>query len=328
MIYKSYQVEENIDLLKNNTTLFFGENIGLINDFKKKIKEKNKKFKILNYVQGDLLTNNHFFNEIKNKSLFDEKKIYFISDVNDKIFELIQDILSYANDEKIYLFAEILDKKSKLRNYYEKEKKCDVVPCYPDNELSIKKLVTNKLKGFEGVDTKVLNFLIENSNLSRFKINEELEKIITFFLNKKINIKDLEKLINNNENDDVNILKDQAILGNAIKTNKLLSNTHLEKDKLPFYIAIINKRLNRLKDVVDLSKNSSISEAINTLKPPIFWKDKKEFTDQAKIWDRHKINKALEKTYDLEITIKSNAEIDKLVVFKKLILDLCLIANS
>ena len=160
MIYKSYQVEENIDLLKNNTTLFFGENIGLINDFKKKIKEKNKKFKILNYVQGDLLTNNHFFNEIKNKSLFDEKKIYFISDVNDKIFELIQDILSYANDEKIYLFAEILDKKSKLRNYYEKEKKCDVVPCYPDNELSIKKLVTNKLKGFEGVDTKVLNFLI------------------------------------------------------------------------------------------------------------------------------------------------------------------------
>ena len=65
---------------------------------------------------------------------------------------------------------------SKLK-YYEKEKKCDVVPCYPDNELSIKKLVTNKLKGFEGVDTKVLNFLIENSNLNRFKINEELEKI-------------------------------------------------------------------------------------------------------------------------------------------------------
>ena len=37
MIYKSYLVEQNIKVLKNNLVLFYGENTGLINDFKDKI---------------------------------------------------------------------------------------------------------------------------------------------------------------------------------------------------------------------------------------------------------------------------------------------------
>ena len=36
MIYKSYIVEENFDILKNNITLFYGENDGLFQEFKKK----------------------------------------------------------------------------------------------------------------------------------------------------------------------------------------------------------------------------------------------------------------------------------------------------
>ena len=38
MIHKSYLIEENIELLKNNIVLFYGENLGLKNDFRDKIK--------------------------------------------------------------------------------------------------------------------------------------------------------------------------------------------------------------------------------------------------------------------------------------------------
>ena len=40
MIFKSYLIDENLDLLKNNIVLFYGENIGLINEFKKKNKRR------------------------------------------------------------------------------------------------------------------------------------------------------------------------------------------------------------------------------------------------------------------------------------------------
>ena len=44
MIYKSYLVEENFKLIKSNIVLFYGENLGLKNDFKDKIKIENKDY--------------------------------------------------------------------------------------------------------------------------------------------------------------------------------------------------------------------------------------------------------------------------------------------
>ena len=43
MIFKSYLVEENIEVLKNNFTLFYGENLGLQDDIKKNIIKLEKK---------------------------------------------------------------------------------------------------------------------------------------------------------------------------------------------------------------------------------------------------------------------------------------------
>ena len=44
MIYKSYLLEKNIELLKNKIVLFYGENLGLKDELKEKIKKKIKKF--------------------------------------------------------------------------------------------------------------------------------------------------------------------------------------------------------------------------------------------------------------------------------------------
>ena len=92
-------------------------------------------------------------NEISNKSLFNEKKIILIDQASDKIFKIIDDLIEDVTDEKIYLFCDNLDKKSKLRNSLEKSKECGVVACYPDNEITIKKIIINKLKEFQKLNT-------------------------------------------------------------------------------------------------------------------------------------------------------------------------------
>ena len=232
------------------------------------------------------------------------------------------------SDQKIYLFAELLDKKSKLRNYFEKSSNIGAVACYADNEISVKKIILDKLKGFEGLSTQNINMIIENTSLDRVRLDNELDKIITYFTNKKINTDSLELLLDIRVNDSFNLLKDEALCGNKIKTNKLLSNTVMDDDKNIFYLNIINQRMNKLIETSELVKNLSLENAVNTIKPPIFWKDKPMFMMQAKKWNKNKIKNVLKKTYDLEIKIKSNSIINKNILVKKLLIDVCELANT
>ena len=327
MIYKSYLLEQNFDNLKERLVLFYGENNGLKNDFKK-ILRSNKNVEIINLLQNEILQNEEsFLNEIFNLSLFETEKVIFINYANDKVLPIIEKI-EKEEQRRIYLFSEVLDKKSKLRNYFEKSKKTAAVPCYADNELTIKKLILNKLKNFKNLTTQNINLIVESTSLDRVKMNNELNKIINLFTNKELNSQKLENLLNTKENNDFNLLKDEALIGNKSNTNKLISETILESEKNILFLSLINQRLLKLADLNKLKNEKTLEEALNSLKPPIFWKDKPKFLSQAKKWNLKKIKEALNKVYEIEIKMKTNSYINPNVLLKKLILDLCILANS
>ena len=329
MIYKSYLVEQNTAALDKKAYLFFGENLGLKNELKNEIKLNNKEAEILDFNQEEIVKNNNLIlNEVNNISLFEKEKVIFIDQVDDKILEIIKEICETFNDQKIYLFSSILEKKSKIRNYFEKSDNCGAVACYTDNEIGIRKIILNKLKNYKGLTPQIINLITENSNLDRVKLNNELGKIIAYFQNKNIKYEKLEILLDIKINNDFNNLKDEALMGNKLKTNKLLSDTIIESEKNIFYLTLINQRFNKLKDVINLSKETNLEDAIGKIKPPIFWKDKPNFMTQIKKWKLLKIKKILNKTYSLEIEIKSNASVNKNILIKKLIVDVCQLANA
>ena len=328
MIYKSYLVEQNIGVLKNNLVLFYGENTGLINDFKDKIIKSFSKCDIIKFNQEDILKNqNLLLNELQNISLFNQQKIFLIRDINDKAFNLINEIIPGIGENKIFLFSEILEKRSKLRTLFEKDKKSDIVPCYEDNDLTIKKIISNELKNITGISSQIINLLKDVCGNDRSKLKNEIEKIKTLFNGKQISFEELNKLLNLEENDDFKLLKNTAISGKKNETNKFLSKTFLENDKLAYYIATINQTFLRLKEV-NKDTNENIEKRIDQLKPPVFWKDKSVFVEQAKLWNTKKINYILNLTYNLEIIVKSNAQIDKKIVVRKLLIDICSLANA
>jgi len=327
MIYKSYQVENNLKIIKENIALFYGANIGLKNEIKSSIKKNENNYEILRFVQDEVIKDkNLVLREIQNVSLFGKNKIIFIENVNDKIFDIISEVQN-TNKDKIYLFANILEKKSKLRNFIEKSEICAAVPCYEDNELSIKKIIQARLAGFKQLTIPNISLILNSTNLDRGKLNNEINKIISCFQNKIIETDKLEKLLNIQENDDFNKLKDEAFLGNKLNTNKLLSHTTIELEKIIFYLNSINKKLNGLLEIRKMTEEN-IDIAVNNLKPPIFWKDKKNFTEQAKKWTEKKIKVMLNETYSLEKKIKSAALINKEVLLRKLVIDICDFANA
>ena len=114
MIHKSYILEKNINSINENLFLFYGENLGLKNDLRNKIKNLNKKALIKNLDQEEILADeNKFFSDLFNKSLFEETKIFFINHANDKILELIKEIEKKKVTTNIFLFSKILEKRNK-----------------------------------------------------------------------------------------------------------------------------------------------------------------------------------------------------------------------
>ena len=162
MIFKSYLIEQEINKLNKKINLIYGENLGLINELKGLIKEFSKNIKIIRFNEEEILKNNKILlRELSNNSLFEEEKIIFIDQASDKIIGLIQEAEETQFDARIYLFAGVLDKKSKLRNYLEISNNYFVVPCYEDNEATLKKIVLTRLKDFKGVTSQNVNMIVD-----------------------------------------------------------------------------------------------------------------------------------------------------------------------
>ncbi len=324
MIYKFVNIDQTIN--ENNFKIFllYGENLGLKNIIKDKIRKNNVDAEIINFSQDDLIKNKEmFFRKFNNLSLFEKKKIILLNSVNDKSYEIVQELENYIKDQKVYLFADLLEKKSKIRNYFEKSKKNLICPCYADNEITIRRIILERLKDFKGLNTHNINLIIETCAFDRNKLENELNKILIFFENKILESNNLEKLLNIKINNDFNLLKDEAISGNKNKTNKLLSETIFDNEKNILYLNIINQRFNKLYEILENTNNSNLEIAVNSIKPPIFWKDKTTLISQAKKWNKRKIKSIMNRSYKIEKEIKSNAQIDHSIMIKKFLVDIC-----
>ncbi len=329
MNYKSYLVEKNINLLKSKIILFYGENLGLVNELKNKVKQNSKNASIIKFDQDEIIKDDKlFFSEALNISLFNDEKIIFIDHANDKILDTIKIIGPKLTNQKIILSSGLLEKKSKLRSYFEKSDQLATVACYEDNEITIKKLITEKLKNFEGLNNSILNIIADNCNNSRIKLENELNKIVVFFDNKKIEEDKLTALLNIKENENFNLLKDKILMGDKITANKLFNETIMESDKNIMYLNIINQRLKKLLEITSLNRTLSLEDSINNMKPPIFWKDKTAFIEQSKKWNSNKIKKILEMSYNLEFKFKSSSTVNPTILLKKFLIDICEEANS
>ena len=144
MIIKSYEVKKNkLNLFKYNFFLLYGENLGLKKDIRKIIKseieKKESNVEILFLYESEILDNEeNFYNFIYSGSLFSNKKIITIYEATDKIIKKISDIYDkYPDNVFLIIFSEILEKKSKLRIFFETNKKTICVPCYLDSEKDL-----------------------------------------------------------------------------------------------------------------------------------------------------------------------------------------------
>ncbi len=311
MIIKPYEIRKN-DFTQYKIFLFYGKNNGQKKEVLEIILDKQIKTHI--YDENEILNNeNIFFDNIFSKSLFDNKKTIIIKRTTDKIISIIEKTdIGKIEDTKIILIAENLEKKSKLRSKFEKNKKLVCIPFYPDNEQTLLKLARSYVSSRNIVmSSSNINMIVNKSNNDREILMNELNKIELYCLNgKKINNEKISKLINLVENHSISELVDNYLAKNEKKVASILNDNNFYNEDC---IIITRTFLNKLKKLLKLSdeflKNNNIELTISSAKPPIFWKDKEITKQQIYNWSPEKIRILINRLNDLELNIKKNINI-------------------
>jgi DNA polymerase-3 subunit delta len=308
MIIKSFEINK-IDFDQNKLVLFYGKNEGFKNEATNNlIKEKDE---VTKYEEKEVLENiNNFIESILSKSLFESEKIIIIKRVTDKILKIIDEIDSKnIEDIKIILNADNLEKKSKLRSLFEKDKKYVCVPFYPDTEQTLSKLTFNFLKKKNiSISQSNINLIVNKCNGDRETLLNELNKIEYFSKNgKKITAENIAKLTNLIENHGISELIDNCLAKNKKKIVNILNENNFNNEDC---ILITRTFLNKAKKILKLSSefqnNKNIDLTISSAKPPIFWKDKEITKQQIYKWTPENIKQLIYKLSEIELLIKKN----------------------
>ena len=325
MIIKSYEVKKNkLSFLKNNFYLLYGENYGLKKDIKKfimtEIKQKDESIEILSLYESEILENDeNFYNFVYSGSLFGNKKIITIYESTDKIIEKINDIYKkYSENIYLIFFSEILEKKSKLRNFFEKNEKTICIPCYLDNEKDLEIIALLELKKNNIIlSREAINLLIEKSNLDRNNLRNEIEKIISYSLNKKkLEIEDIRSLINFSGDHKNDALVNECLCGNIFKYKKIISELYANTVNEILLLRILSNKVHRLLKIKEQeNKSNNLDNLINTSKPAIFWKEKLLVKKQLSIWNIFDLKKIINDINNTELLCKKNPQISNSIFF-------------
>ena len=323
MICKFYEVGKYKE--KINFYLFYGENEGQKIDVIQSNFNEFTKENTFKYNEKEIIENKQLlFENIYSKSFFENEKLIIVSEVTDKSVDLIKQIISdNISDVKIVLIAKRLDKKSKIRNLFEKEKIALIVPFYEDSPQTLitiaKKILTeNKIN----LSQENLNLIIERAQGDRINLKNELQKIVLLSKDKKkIDFNDISKLTNLSENYSANELVDNCLCKNKKKTLNILNeNIPSSEDNILILRTFLNKlkRLRKLR--LSLRESNNVDQTINAFKPPIFWKDKDIIKQQIKIWELDDIETFIVDLNNTESLIKKNPQVSNQII-NNMILD-------
>ena len=311
MIIKSFELSK-INVKSSNFYLFYGENEGHKNEAIEKVFNINISKNIYKYEEKEILDNfEHFFESILSESLFEKEKLIIISRVSDKIKNIIEEIIEKnIEDIKIILNSGILEKKSKLRSLFEKNKNTICVPFYADSNQTLSKIISNFFKEKKIIiSQEKVNLLTDRCRGDRKNLRNELDKIDSFLKNKKnINIDQIMKLTNLAENYNVSELIDSYLASNFKKTINILNENNFSIEDCMLITRTLLLKTKRLyKLLLEINNNKTIEEAISSFKPPIFWKDKEIVKQQINNWSLSRTENLIYKTNELELLIKKNS---------------------
>ena len=318
MIVKFYNLKKSLEK-EINFYLLYGKNTGLIEDTINNILKPSFSKNIFYYDELEILSNLDSFREkIFNNSFFENDKLIIINRVSEKLLKIIQELIEQkTKDLKVIIKCGALEKKSKLRNFFEKNNETVIVPFYEDDNQTLMIIAQKFFKEKKiKISSENINYIVRRSIGDRISLKNELEKIANYSQEKlTIGSKEILKLTNSTENYSISELTDQCLARNIKKTINILNeNIPSIEDNILILKSFLYKlkRLKKIKEELEIKKDQE--QVISSFKPPIFWKDKEIIKQQLKTLSLNEIKLFIKKVNNLELMIKKNSQISNQII--------------
>ena len=312
MIFKAFQLDK-LEFNKFKIYLLYGKNEGLQNEVINKYFTLKFIGEINKYEESEIINNSEMIIEdMLSKSLFNSNKIIIISRASDKIVKFVNELLDKdINDTKIIIKSGVLEKKSKLRNLFEKDKFLACIPFYEDDAMNLLKII-NKFTRENNIklSRESVNLLIDRANGSRENLNKELEKIFNYSLsNKTIGYETIKKLSNLGENYGVAELVDHYLSKNTKSVAKILNENNYSEEDCMLILRTLLIKSKRLLGIIEENQDiKNIDKVISNTKPPIFWKEKESVKKQVNTWGFKDLKNKIYQINEVENLVKSNSK--------------------
>ena len=318
MIIKTFEINKK-KFDKQNFFLVYGENDGLKKEIIQNLK-RNLNGNIDNCDEAQILIDKElFYEKILNQSLFEKEKIIIVNRCSEKIFEVIENILEKnISDIKIILNAGILEKKSKLRDLFEKDKRLIIVPTYKDTSLNLLEIARKFFYNYKiSISQEAINLLVSRCNGDRGHLKSELDKILIFMHDKKnIDLEKIYKLTNLSENFSINELVDITLTKNSQKTSEIINESNYKSEDGILILRTFLHKAKRLLNLYEKQKECvNFDSLIDNYKPPIFWKDKPIVKKQLENWSKSRVEDLIISINKTESILKRNSSIGLMLVF-------------
>ena len=311
MIVKNIELNKKI-VDKYKIFLLYGKNEGLQNEIIQSQFLQNFEGQTDKYDEIEFLKNTEIIiNDLLNKSFFESKKILIISRTSDKILKTVEEIEERdMSDIKIIFKSGILEKRSKLRSYFEKNSNLVTIPFYEDDVRSLTSVIIafinkHKIK----LSRESINLLVNRASGDRENLKIELDKILNYsHSNNKIEFEQVQKLTNLSENYDVSELADACLSRNRKNVSKILNENNYSDDDCILILRTLLAKSKRLLIIIKkFNETENLDNVISNIKPPIFWKEKENVKKQAITWKIDELKRRIYKINEIEFLVKSNS---------------------
>ncbi len=321
MILKPFELENH---LNKKIFLFYGENNGQKEEIINKFFKKNHQNSTYNYSEKEIFLNlDNFYNQINSQSFFENKKLIIINYVSEKIKDEILNLINKnIQDITIILISGILEKKSKIRNLFEKEKNLIIIPFYKDDDKTLSNIARIFFKERKiSVSQEAINIISQKASGDRKNLKNELEKIENFLgSKKKLNTEDVLRLTNLFENHSIKDLVNNCLAKKRRDTLKIINENIFVLEDCIIIIRSMLIAANRLLKLLKMKKEIlNIEQLLTSFRPPIFWKEKPILKEQINNWEEKSIKNLIFKIDHIELMIKKNPNIGLNIVLDFLI---------
>ena len=325
MKIKAYELQSLVEKKKYAAYLVYGQNKGLVREKSQTIinSYKSDQTEIIKFENDELIFESEKLNnEFNTFSLTAKNKIIHVLNTKDNLTETITNTITDQDSTNLIIFETgELTPRSKLRNFFEKEKNLGILACYLDTERDVQDLIETTFKK-EGISiSRDISLLIaKHLGNERHIIKSELEKIILYLKDKKeFKAEDILKCLSQNEDFGFDDLNYNLCDGNIVKLDKIINQLYLEGINPIALLRSAGKHFQKILFVNQkIDSGMNLNESLNQLKPPIFFLYINKFKNQVTKWRTILCYKAIERIMETEELCKLNSKISKIICWRTL----------